>query len=90
MEEELLESIIRDIRKVLRDKLFGATGPGGDCFYKDRRAAARALRVQGFKVGRSKFYEDCKQGLCQLEPGGTVSELSLRRYISRAGLKRLG
>lgn len=59
--------------------------------YANRLEALGYLRAQGYKIGKSKFYQDCKQGLCALEADGSVRHGALLKYIKhpRAGLLRL-
>lgn len=49
--------------------------------YENRSEAAAVLQRQGYKIGKSKFYKDCKAGLCRMEADGSITESNLRRYI---------
>jgi hypothetical protein len=60
-----------------------------DRVYENRLAALEALRREGWKVGKSKLYKDCKDGLLKVQPDGSVLESELERYIRRARLERL-
>jgi len=60
-----------------------------DRTYENRLAALEALRREGWKVGKSKLYKDCKDGLLKVQPDGSVLESELERYIRRARLERL-
>ena len=53
--------------------------------------ALKELKGRGYKIGKSKFYDDCSHGLCKLEADGSILEGSLNKYVKhpRANLKRL-
>ena len=59
--------------------------------YENRAEALKELKSQGYKIGKSKFYKDCSDGICKIEPDGQITESSLKRYTKhpRANLKRL-
>ena len=57
-----------------------------DRIFKNRLEAHEYLQRRGYKVGKSKFYQDCKDGKCQLESDGSITLSSLESYIRREGL----
>jgi hypothetical protein len=57
--------------------------------YENRLAALAALRREGWKIGKSKLYRDCKDGLLKVQSDGSVLESELEKYIRRARLERL-
>ena len=57
-----------------------------DRIFKNRLEAHEYLQRRGYKIGRSKFYKDCSQGLCQLQSDGSILGSDLDAYIKRAGL----
>lgn len=63
---------------------FGAGDP--EPSFENRLEAHGYLKRLGYKVGKSKFYQDCKAGLCRMQADGSVTEADLKSYISRAGL----
>ena len=66
-----------------------AAGEEKPVVYDNRVEALRALQVDGYKIKKSKFYADCKVGLCQLGADGSVTEVEINRYVRRVGLQRL-
>ena len=56
--------------------------------FKNRKLALERLQADGYKIKKSKFYADCKLGLCRLEADGAVTEAELTRYARRVGLKQ--
>ena len=59
-------------------------------FMKNRTAACQELKARGFKVAKTKFYNDCSAGLCRVEPDGSILESSLFEYVETVKLKKLG
>lgn len=59
--------------------------------FESRAEALKELKAQGYKVGKSKFYQDCGHGICKVEKDGSITTGSLNKYIKhpRANLKRL-
>ena len=57
--------------------------------FRNRLAAARWMRENGYKIGKSKLYQDTSSGLLKVEPDGTVTIESVRRYIDHpeAGIR---
>lgn len=49
--------------------------------YENRTAVVQHLQARGFKVGKSKIYEDAKSGLLRVQPDGTVLGSDLELYI---------
>ena len=54
--------------------------------FKNRLEAHEYLRRRGYKLGKSKFYQDCKNGLLKLQSDGSILQSDLDAYIKRAGL----
>lgn len=54
--------------------------------FGNRLEAHGYLKRLGYKVGKSKFYQDCKAGLCRMQSDGAVTEADIKAYVSRAGL----
>jgi len=52
-------------------------------------AAVKHLQAEGYKVKKSKVYNDKKKGLLFAQPDGRIRESDLLAYIARAGLTRL-
>ena len=76
--------------KMLDDRTRADT-PSEDIFIS-RIEVFKYLKNQGYRIGRSRFYEQCPPtgGMLQIESDATVKSSSLMRYIKRAGLKRVG
>ncbi|MFW6284150.1 MAG: hypothetical protein ACOC1H_02035 [Desulfosalsimonas sp.] len=49
--------------------------------FKNRSAAAKWLWDNGYGVRKSKVYQDVEKGLLRMEPDGTITIESVRRYI---------
>ena len=54
--------------------------------FPNRLEAYRHLEKRGYKIGKSKFYQDCKAGIVEVLADGSVTESEIQRYISKAGL----
>ena len=54
--------------------------------FKDRLAVLGWLKENGYKLAKSKIYQDAKAGKLRLEPDGSVTMGSVERYIDVAGL----
>jgi len=52
-------------------------------------AVVRHLQEQGYKIKKSKLYQDRKKGLLFVQPDGRVRESDLLAYVARADLQRL-
>jgi hypothetical protein len=68
--------------KMLAEYMAGSKEPAFD----NRVAAHKYLKRLGYKIGKSKFYQDCKNGLCRVQSDGSVLESDIKAYISKAGL----
>lgn len=58
-----------------------APQPGGRLFAK-RKDALAYLQGRGFKLGRSKFHDDCKAGAIPTDPEGRFEEKVLLAYAA--------
>jgi len=60
--------------------------------FASRIEVYKYLKNQGYRIGRSRFYEQCPPtgGMLKIERDGTVLSSNVMRYIKRASLKRLG
>lgn len=68
--------------RMLDECLAGDLEPGFD----NRLEAHKYLQRLGYKVGKSKFYQDCKAGLLRMQSDGSVLESDVKTYVARAGL----
>lgn len=68
--------------RMLADYLAGDKEPGFD----NRLEAHGYLKRLGYKVGKSKFYQDCKAGMLRMQSDGSVLESDVKAYVARAGL----
>lgn len=57
--------------------------------FDNRIEALKWLKRQGYKIGKSKFYIDCKKKLCRLQDDGAIFESDLKKYIRKAELQKL-
>lgn len=48
--------------------------------------AAQFLRRQGYKIGKTKLYDDAQKGLIQIQADGKIKESDLWAYVSAVGL----
>jgi len=55
---------------------------------KNLTAAVQHLQDQGWKIKKSKVYNDAKAGLLRVQPDRTVARADLDSYILRAGLEK--
>lgn len=62
--------------------------PEAEPRYANRIEALKALRRQGYKIGKSKLYADCAAGRLKLDADGAVLERELAAYVRRVGLDR--
>jgi hypothetical protein len=53
-----------------------------DAMYGNRLAAVAWFKPNGYKIRKSKFYQDCDAGLCAVESDGRVRESALTTYAS--------
>ena len=68
--------------KMLAECLAGDKEPG----FENRLEALKYLQRVGYKVGKSKLYQDVKAGLLRLQSDGSVLESDVKAYVARAGL----
>lgn len=74
-----------DANKKLAELLEGDKEPS----FPNRVEAHSWLQRQGFKIGKSKLYQDCKHGLLRLQDDGSVFEADLKKYTRKVGLNQL-
>ena len=63
--------------------------PGSSEALKNRIEAVAWLKEQGYKVGKSKFYDDVKAGKIKLRDDGSVPVSEIERYVRGEGLIQL-
>ena len=68
--------------RMLAEYMAGDREPSFD----NRLEAHGYLKRLGYKIGKSKFYQDCKAGLLRMQGDGSVLESDVKAYIARAGL----
>jgi len=68
--------------KMLVDYLAADREPAFD----NRLEVLKYLQRLGYKVGKSKLYQDCKAGLLRLQSDGSVLESDVKAYVAKAGL----
>ena len=56
--------------------------------FRNRIEALGCLQAQGYKIKKSKLYDDAKAGFLRMQADGSVSEADLARYIKRVGLEK--
>jgi hypothetical protein len=56
---------------------------------KNLTAAVQHLQDQGYKIAKSKIYQDAKAGLLRVQPDRTVLRADLDSYVLRAGLEKV-
>lgn len=56
--------------------------------FRHRIEALQHLQAQGYKIKKSKLYDDAKAGFLRMQPDGTVTEKDLERYVKRVGLEK--
>ena len=74
-----------DASKKLAELLEGEKEPS----FPNRIEALAWLQRQGFKIAKSKLYQDCKRGLLKLQDDGSVFEADLKKYARKVGLNQL-
>lgn len=52
--------------------------------------AVRFLKEEGYKIGKSKAYQDREAGKIKVQPDGSVLESDALAYAVQAGLKKIG
>lgn len=60
----------------------------GELIFKNRLEALGRLQGVGFKIQKSKFYKDAKEGLLRIRSDGSIAESDLMNYAHLAGLQR--
>ncbi len=56
--------------------------------FRNRIEALAHLQAQGYKIKKSKLYEDAKAGFLRMQKDGSVFERDLDRYVKRVGLEK--
>jgi hypothetical protein len=56
--------------------------------FAHRIEALGHLQAQGYKIKKSKLYDDAKKGFLRLQPDGSIAEKDLERYVKRIGLTK--
>lgn len=74
-----------DASKKLAELLEGDKEPS----FLNRIEALAWLNRQGYKIGKSKLYQDCKHGLLKIQDDGSVFEADLKKYARKVGLNQL-
>lgn len=74
-----------DASKKLAELLEGDKEPS----FPNRIEALAWLQRQGFKIAKSKLYQDCKRGLLKIQDDGSVFEADLKKYARKVGLNQL-
>jgi len=72
--------------KILAD--LSGEGDEKSLTFANRAEALRHLKGLGYKIGKTKFFTDAKQGLIKFEPDGTITEKALDRYIRLTGIQK--
>jgi hypothetical protein len=57
--------------------------------FKSRTEVVAHLQGQGYKVKKSKLYQDAAAGRLKVQPDGTVRAADVREYIAVSGLKQV-
>lgn len=63
--------------------------PAAEPSFSNRIEALAWLQRQGYKIAKSKLYQDCKRGLLKLQDDGSVFEADLKKYTRKVGLNQL-
>ena len=74
------EEALRKKAAEIEQKYFGSEASAD---FENRMAAIRFLQNLGYKIQKSKFYNDEKAGLVKVNPDGSVSESEVRAYAER-------
>jgi len=72
--------------RMLDEFLAPKKAPEAEPSFGNRLEAHKYLQRLGYKIGKSKFYADCKAGLCRMQADGGVTEADLKSYVVKAGL----
>jgi len=57
--------------------------------FDNRLAVLAYLKGHGYKLAKSKIYNDAKAGLLRLQPDGSVLDSDVKRYIRLANVKKV-
>lgn len=57
--------------------------------FKSRIDVVNFLQQEGFKIKKSKLYQDADKGFLKVQPDGTVRHSDVKDYILVAGLKKV-
>ncbi|WP_028575044.1 hypothetical protein [Desulfonatronovibrio hydrogenovorans] len=63
-------------------------GADDEVIPRNRLEAVAHLKRQGWKIGKTKFYQDCNKGLVKIQSDGSILPRDLDVYAVRAGLDR--
>lgn len=58
--------------------------------FTDRKAVLAYLDKQGYKIKKTKLYEDARKGILKVEPDGRVLEIAVRAYMGTLDKKVTG
>ena len=58
--------------------------------FTDRKAVLAHLEKQGYKIKKTKLYEDARKGILKVEPDGKVLEIAVRAYMGTLDKKVTG
>jgi hypothetical protein len=82
---EAAEAALLRLVEEIEARLYPAEPP-----LKNLTAACQALQEEGWKIKKSKLYQDAKTGKLRVQPDRTVLRADLDSYVLRAGLERVG
>ena len=57
--------------------------------FENRTDVLAWLQGLGYKIKKTRLYQDCKRGLLRVQPDGTVRLSDVREYIAVAGLEKV-
>jgi hypothetical protein len=63
------------------------TAPQQQARFKNRVAVLEFLKGRGYKIGKSKLYQDADSGALPVQQDGSVLEADVYSYIVRVGLR---
>jgi len=69
---------------MLWQKYFDEAAP-----FENRTEVLAWLQGQGYKIKKTRLYQDCKRGFLKVQPDGTVRLSDVREYIAVAGLEKI-
>ena len=82
---EAAEAALVRLVEEIEGRLYPAEPP-----LKNLTAACRTLQEEGWKIKKSKLYQDAKSGKLRVQPDRSVLRADLDSYVLRAGLERVG